>query len=146
MNAHKQPNNQTTKGTKEQRNKMNINDLTIGEAKELSNLFNSGNSNSSGIDSHLIDKVCIFRTYSAGVFFGKLKTKIGKECIVDNCRRLWYWKTKDGISLSEVSKTGLHSDSKVCAETNNHWLEAIEIIPCSQNAISNIVEQADYVS
>jgi len=65
---------------------------------------------------------------------------LGKKVII----RLWYWKTNGGISLSEVAKTGLNSDSKVCTKVDNLWLEAIEIIPCTDEAIKSIESQNDY--
>lgn len=128
---------------------MNIDSLTIGEVKEISSLINSGKSDKSTeseINKTLIGKYHIFRTYSAGVFFGKLRLKEGSECIVDECRRLWKWVTKGGISLSEVSQAGLSSNSKVCKAINGEWLDAIEIIPCTDEAINSIQGMPDYVN
>ena len=72
--------------------------------------------------------------------------KEGKECIIDACRRLYYWKTNGGISLTEVALTGLHDDSKVCSEVNGHWIEAIELIGCTQIAIDSIEGKKTYVN
>ena len=128
---------------------MNIEDLTIKEARELSSLFNGINSNNkeeSKINNLLIGEYCIFRTYSAGVFFGKLIVLEGNQCMIDECRRLWFWKTKGGISISEVANKGLHDDSKVCEPTHNHCIEKIEIIPCSEEAIKDIKGKPNYVN
>ena len=125
--------------------KLNINDLTLGEIKEINRLFNSETtkSNESGINSFVGNKA-IIRTHVAGVFYGRLVEKCGKEVIVENARRLYYWKTVDGgISLSEVALTGLHADSKVCAPADI-WLEAIEIIPCSEISIKSIEGKNEY--
>lgn len=122
---------------------MNINDLTIGEAKELANLFNSkiDNNQPNGLSS-LIGRKVIIRTYSAGVHYGKLIEKAGTEVIIEKARRLWYWKTKNGgISISEIANQGLDSSSKVCEEVELQWLDAIEIIPCTESAIENIEGQ-----
>ena len=97
------------------------------------------------VDNH-IGKYCIVRTNRAGVFFGKIKEKDGAEVIIDECRRLWYWKTVEGISLSEVANKGLHDDSKVCDETNNHWAEAIELIECSDISTRSIKGMKVYVN
>jgi hypothetical protein len=125
---------------------MNIDDLTIGEAKELAKMF--GSNNSTAVNPSLncmIGKKCIFRSYSSGVHFGELAEKDGKEVIIKNARRLWYWKTTNkGISLSEVALTGLAKDSKVCAAVDAIWLEAIEIIPCTKEAIKNIEAADEY--
>lgn len=123
---------------------MNINDLTLGQAKELANLFN--NKQVAGVEtiSSFIGKKVIVRTQSAGVFFGFLSEKVGKEVILTNARRLWYWKTaNDGISLSDMAIGGAHKDSKFCAPVDI-WLEAIEIIPCSDTAIKSIEEKSIY--
>lgn len=128
---------------------MNINDLTIGQARELVNMFYAvqvpGNTVSqSGVNS-LVGKKVIIRTFSAGVHYGELVEKDGKEVILKNARRLWYWKTSNkGISLSEVANNGLSPDSKVCEPVEAIWLEAVEIIPCSKEAIKNIEGQNVY--
>ncbi len=122
---------------------MKIDDLTIGEAMKLVSLLNFSKKES-GLNG-MIGKKVLIRTYSAGVHFGELVEKSGKEVILKNARRLWYWKTiNNGISLSEVANVGLHSDSKVSSEIKNIWLEAIEIIPCEDCAIKNIEGQNEY--
>jgi len=132
----------TMKGTK-----MNLDDLTIGEAKKLAELFAPGsNYIVAGIGCNaMIGKKCIFRSYASGVHYGELAEKDGKEVIIKNARRLWYWKTTNkGISLSEVALAGLAKDSKVCAPVDAIWLEAIEIIPCTKEAIKNIEAADEY--
>ena len=104
----------------------------------------SNTSSSKGLNDSLLGKKVIIRTYSAGVHYGELVEKEGNEVILNNSRRLWYWKTNGGISLSEVAKTGLNSDSKVCTKVDNLWLQAIEIIPCTDEAIKSIESQNDY--
>lgn len=52
----------------------------------------------------MIGKKVIVRTYSAGVFYGILEKRDGKEALVKNARRIWYW---DGAaSLSELAMSG----------------------------------------
>lgn len=97
------------------------------------------------IKEYVLGKKCIIRTYSAGVWYGKVEIKEKGEIILKNARRLYYWKTNGGISLSEVSLTGLHSDSKVQAPVKNVWLQPIEIIPCTEDAIKSIEEKKNYV-
>jgi hypothetical protein len=133
--------------------KININDLTLREIKEISNLINHDSKNQTmqesmplkDIDNNLINKKVIVRTYSAGVFFGELIEKVKDEIILKNARRLYYWKTiNQGLSLSEVAMFGLHDDSRVCAPTQLHWMRAIELIPCTKKAIKSIEEKNDY--
>lgn len=119
---------------------MNLDDLI-----KLASLLKPENANatSAGCNS-MVGKKCIFRSYASGVHFGELAEKDGKEVIIKNARRLWYWKTANkGISLSEVAIGGLAKDSKVCAPADI-WLKAIEIIPCSKEAIKNIESQDEY--
>lgn len=125
---------------------MRIDDLTIGEGKELACLFGKTEKVGTGCCS-LVSKKCIIRTYSAGVHYGELIEKEGKEVILKNSRRLWYWKTTNkGISLSEVANAGLAKDSKVCAPVDLIWLEAVEIIPCTKEAIKNIEAADEYTA
>ncbi len=98
------------------------------------------------INNEVLGKYSIIRTYSAGVWYGKVAIKDKNEVILNNARRLYYWKTNGGISLSEVALTGLNDDSKVTSKVNKVWLEAIEIIPCTSTAITSIDAKKDYVN
>lgn len=120
---------------------MNIDNLTIGEAKELASMFGQQPQND-GLNS-MIGKKCIVRTYSAGVHFGEIEKKSGNEVILKNARRLWYWKASKSISLSAVAKHGLDSKSKVAPAVDNIWLEAIELIPVDDAIAENIEGQPD---
>ena len=93
----------------------------------------------------LIGQYVIIRTYSAGVWAGVLKEKIKNEVYLEKARRLYYWSNVEGISLSGVSLNGLNSnESKICAPVDIVWLEAIEIIPCTENAKNTIISQPIY--
>ena len=121
---------------------MNINELTIGQAKELSNLLNNKTQNE-GLNSHLGEKV-IVRTYSAGVFFGKLIEKSGTEVILEDARRLYRFWAKKSISLSGVAVYGINQDkSKICPRIKRQWLDAIEIISLTETAIKSLEEAID---
>lgn len=124
---------------------MNIDDLTIKQAKELFSMFEAKNrNNQAGGLNTFVGKKVIIRTYSAGVFFGKLEEKADKEVILSSARRLWYWKTaNDGVSLSDLAAGGVSEETKVC-EPVDIWLEAIEIIPCSDNCIKSIESKPIY--
>ena len=81
----------------------------------------------------------IVRTFSAGVFFGKIESKNGKEVVMTDARRLWYW---DGAaSLSQLAMEGTKKPDKCkfpCAVSKIELTEAIEIINCSEEAIINL--------
>lgn len=114
-----------------------INNLTIGQAKELASLFGAQPQRSSM--NCMVGKKCIVRTHSAGVWFGEIAEKSGNEVIVKNARRMWKWWAAEGISLSSVALHGVkYNDSKIVEAVPAVWLEAIELIPASDKAIASI--------
>ena len=117
---------------------IDINSLTIGQAKELSAIFGSSQPQQSGLNG-MVGKKCIVRTYSAGVWFGEIAEKAGNEVIIKNARRMWKWWAAEGISLSSVALHGIKRDqSKIVEAVPAVWIEAIEIIPASDAAIDSI--------
>lgn len=78
--------------------------------------------------------VCI-RTYSAGVHFGYLKSRNGKEVELVNSIRVYYW--EGACSLSELATNGSTKiDNCKYAVTVPHIIltEAIEIIDVTEKA------------
>lgn len=119
---------------------MNIEELTIGQAKELSKLFGA---QAPGLNA-MVGKKCIVRTYSSGVWFGLVVEKSGNEVIVKNARRLWRWWAAQSISLSAVAVHGIIPEkSKIVAAVPSVWLEAIELIPASDESIQSIEDAKD---
>lgn len=87
----------------------------------------------------MIGKKVIVRTYSAGVWFGTLTEKDGNEVILGGARRMWRWWAAESISLSAVSIHGINqAKSKIVQGVESVWLEAIEIIPCTDVAIGSL--------
>lgn len=84
-------------------------------------------------------KYCIVRTYSAGVFAGYVEKRNGKEAVIRNVRRIWYW---DGAcSLSQLAKEGTAKpeNCKFAVMVDKiEVTEAIEIIECTEKARTNI--------
>ena len=119
---------------------MDVNELTIGQAKELAKMFGGATTTPvNNIDAHIINKKVIVRTYSAGVWFGELVEKSGSEVILRNARRMWRWHAAKSISLSGVAKYGIKQDkSEICPSLELQWLEAIEIITCTSTAVASI--------
>lgn len=118
---------------------MNINDLTIGQAKELAAMVGNNAQPCQGINNYAIGQKVIIRTYSAGVWFGVLEQKSGNEVILGKARRLWRWKAAESISLSAVAVYGIdESGSSLAPELEKNWLEAIEIIPVTEKAAKTI--------
>lgn len=92
----------------------------------------------------LIGQYVIIRTYSAGVWAGYLKEKVKNEVYLTEARRMYRWVNVEGISLSGIALNGLKKESNICAPVPIVWLEAIEIIPCSEKAKESIIEQPIY--
>lgn len=83
----------------------------------------------------------IARGDRSGVFFGTLADRNGKEVELLKCRRIWYW---DGAaSISQLAAEGVKKP-KNCKFTMNVEsiviTDAIEIIPCTEDAIRSIEE------
>lgn len=88
---------------------------------------------------NMIGRKVIVRGDRSGVFFGTLAEKDGREVMLTNCRRLWYW---DGAaSISQLAVDGT-AEPKKCNFTvtveSIVVLDAIEIIPCADKAIESI--------
>lgn len=87
----------------------------------------------------MIGKQVIVRTYSAGVHYGTLASREGKEVLLHNSRRIWYW---DGAaSLSQLATDGVSrpDNCKFSVPVAEILLtEAIEIIPTTGVADQSI--------
>jgi hypothetical protein len=116
---------------------MKLDDLTVGEAKKLAQLFANAGPQTQSLNS-MVGKKAIIRTKDAGIHFGLVAEKSGKEVILEGARRLWYWKAKQGISLSAVATYGLEKSSKICEPLKEQWLMSIEIIPVSNEIAAQI--------
>jgi hypothetical protein len=84
-------------------------------------------------------KYVIVRTCSAGVFAGLLVSRKGKEVVMENARRLWYW--SGAASLSQLSMEGT-KDADNCkfpmAVKRIELTEAIEILDTTPEAQKSI--------
>jgi hypothetical protein len=86
-------------------------------------------------------KFVICRTYTAGVFAGTLESREGKEVVLTNARRLWYW--TGAASLSQLAMEGTKTP-KTCkfpiAVDRVELTEAIEILDVTPEAQKSIEE------
>ena len=81
----------------------------------------------------MIGKYVMCRTYSAGVFASVLKSRDGKEAVLNDARRIWYW--KGASSLSELAERGTSCPDECkfpCPVSEVLLTEVIEVIPCSE--------------
>lgn len=123
---------------------MNINDLTIGEAKKL--LATSGKAFTSEagakeVSHPMIGKRCVIRTYSAGVHIGTVawvNPDNSMEVKLTDALRLWKW-NGGGLSLSAIAQNGVVNGR--LNKTGEVFLtNAIEYIPTTQTAEETYVK------
>lgn len=87
----------------------------------------------------MIGKRVIVRTYSAGVHFGELVSRDGKECVLRNARRIWFWDGAASLSQLAVDGTSKPDNCKFPVAVPEILLtEAIEYIPVSKKAEESI--------
>jgi hypothetical protein len=89
-----------------------------------------------------IGKYVFVRTKDAGLHAGYLHSHEGRECVLTNSRRIWYWRPADSsMFLSGVVNHGLHPESKVSEEVSMILLtENCEISLCTPKAEKSIRE------
>ena len=83
---------------------------------------------------------CVVRTYSAGVFVGKIKERKDKEVFLTDSFMIYKW--VGAASLSQLAMEGV-KDPDQCKFTmtvpERILTEVIEIIPCSIEGIKNLM-------
>ena len=81
----------------------------------------------------------IVRCDRAGVFAGNIKSRDGREVVMTNARRLWYW--EGAASLSQLAVEGVKAPKR-CKFTVTVpeviLLDAIEITACTDEAEDSI--------
>lgn len=117
---------------------MNIDDLTVGQVREIAAMVNSQSCDKPKSSSISGQKV-IVRCRDAGVHFGTLASYEGREVKLSDSRRMYYWKAAKGHTLSGCAIHGITSDSKITGAVKSIiLLDACEIIPCTEDAAKSI--------
>ena len=81
----------------------------------------------------------IVRTYSAGVFAGYIESINGKEVVLRNVRRIWYWKGACSLSELAVNGTCKPDECKFAIAVDKILVtEAIEILDVTEEAKKSI--------
>jgi len=82
--------------------------------------------------------VVIVRTYSAGVHVGNLLRHEEREVVLENAHRIWRWRGAN--TLHELSLRGADMEWTRISEAVPiiTLTEAIEIIPCTVEAATNL--------
>lgn len=118
----------------------NIDELTIGQAKELSNLFGGNTTAQSSLYSRYIGKYVICRTRNEGINAGKVLALDETGVILEDARRLYYHKPANTkLSWYEgVAIDGLSSDSRVGASVEKVLAEDYSLTICTDKAEKSI--------
>lgn len=81
----------------------------------------------------------IARTYSAGVFAGYLEDRNGKEAVITEARRLWYWAGAASLSQLAVKGPSRPKDCKFpVAVPRIELTEVIEILDVTPEGKASI--------
>ena len=87
-----------------------------------------------------LDNIVMVRTYSAGVHFGELVSREGKEVVLKNAHRVFYW--TNACSLSQLAIQGSQNkneSNKISMAVAEIILtEAIEIIKMTKESYDNL--------
>lgn len=116
---------------------MNIEELTIKQAREISSMFGgavAGQKATAWLHP-LLGKRVLVRTYSAGVHIGTLKSvnpDNAMECHLADALRLWKWEG-GGLSLSAVAHNGIKG-GRLNRTDEVVLTNAIEYIPTTTEA------------
>ncbi len=118
---------------------MNIDDLTVGQMKQIAAMMNATMAQPSTNVAHpFVGTYCIARCYAAGVHAGQVVSVDGQEVILADSRRLWSWSAKDGIALSGLARNGLKSGKVDSIVPQIYLSDVCELIPCSEHAKESI--------
>ena len=110
---------------------MQIDDMTIGQAREIAALF--GAASVAPKPTHpMLGRRCLIRTYSAGVHIGDVVYVDGMEVRLENALRLWKWEG-GGLSLSVVASDGIKG-GRLNKTGEVYLTNVIEFIPTTAKA------------
>ena len=86
-----------------------------------------------------LGKKVIVRADRAGVFFGTLTEKDGSEVVLTSVRKLFYWNGAAAIEQIAVDGVNKQNDCKFTVVVEEITISnVIQIIPCTEKAITNI--------
>lgn len=120
---------------------ININDLTIGEVKEIAAMVGCGAaSESPGVAASMIGKYVIVRSRNEGVNAGKVIEADDTGVILEDARRLWWHrpKVKTDSWYEGVSLHGVSDDTKLSAPRTKVIIEDYSMTVCTKEAEESI--------
>jgi hypothetical protein len=118
---------------------MDINDLTIGQGKELAGLF--GSQLPESLHKTFVGKYVICRSRNEGLNAGVVVAADSTGVILKDCRRLWYHKPlKEGACWYEaIANSGISPESKVSEPVSQKLIcEDYSLTVCTAKAEETI--------
>ena len=93
----------------------------------------------------MINRYCMVRSKSAGVFAGTVIKREGGEVLLKNARRIWYWEGAATLSQLATEGTSKPKNCKFPPPVDEVLLfEVIEIIPITDAAVKSIAEVPEW--
>ncbi len=126
---------------------MNLDDLTIGQLKDLQTLIGGRSENKSDIFKKMIGEYVVVRSRNEGINAGFLEDADETGCVLKDCRRLWWHKpaVKSESWYEGVCNHGLSDDSKVSAAVERKVIvEDYSIVQCTDKAKISIQGAVSY--
>lgn len=122
---------------------MNIDNLTLGEMKQIAALMNGVATKDQANAPAFIaggERPVIVRSRDAGVQFGYLLGYAGREVHLRDARQMWQWKAAKGGTLLDCATHGVNaSGSKFSGPVSRVIvLEACAIIDCTDDCVTSI--------
>jgi hypothetical protein len=129
---------------------MDINDLTIGQVRELTKLLSADRGPKPSRIVFPDRPYVIIRGKNAGVHAGNLESldHASQSCVLLNARRIWQW--SGAASLSELAVYGAKNADKCRFGAEVHRQEIVgdvcEVIYCQPKGAKMIREQEEWRS
>jgi hypothetical protein len=125
---------------------MNIDDLTLGQIKQLQGVLGGTQEKSSGLYNRYIGKYVICRSRNEGLNAGKVVAADDTGVILEDARRLWYHKPANkNLSWYEgVALDGINKDSKIGAPVEKIIAEDYSLTVCTEKAEVSIRNEASH--
>lgn len=125
---------------------MNINELTIGQLKDLQSLIGGATTQTSNLYSRYVGKYVICRSRNEGVNAGKVVALDDTGVILEDARRLYYHKpVNTDVSWYEgVAKVGISDNSQVGTTAEKIIVEDYSLTVCTEEAEKSLRSVKDH--